>query len=135
MLLFRLVLAISLWQGPILWGHAHTADISENHLTRFHIQPTLGGMMQWHWHLSPPARLPHCPFQDEDQPQNPNAEFCGGTFSPLPALDLASTVAVDGHGVLIVPVCASTAKAGPRGFLSTYLPSGSLQKIHSKYLC
>lgn len=55
----RLLLVISLWQGPIIWGHKHHGSGEElaNHIVRFHGQELTPREMGWHWHCSMPADL------------------------------------------------------------------------------
>lgn len=59
----RLLLAVSLWHAPIVWGHCHETDDSElaDHVARFHAHDSASINMEWHWHVSLPDR------------QNPNS--------------------------------------------------------------
>lgn len=61
---FRLVLAVSLWPGPIPWGHQHlTTQVDlHDHLVRCHTQDADGWQTGWHWHYSLPGS--HAPLSD-----------------------------------------------------------------------
>lgn len=53
---FRLLLAVSLWRGPLLWAHDHTtadADLT-THLSVFHPDEPNPWHLGWHWHFSLP---------------------------------------------------------------------------------
>src|SRR5690606_3831927 len=50
---FRLLLVVSLWRGPVLWAHEHSAaceDLSR-HLSVFHADNPEAWNLGWHWHL------------------------------------------------------------------------------------
>lgn len=61
---FRLMLMVSLWQGPIIWGHDHApvnARLAE-HVARFHAGESDAWNLGWHWHVSmPDSRMPNSP--------------------------------------------------------------------------
>lgn len=54
--LFRVLLALSLWQAPIPCGHQHTASAEclAKHLARFHAGEQATDRLGWHWHLTLP---------------------------------------------------------------------------------
>ena len=52
---FRLALMMSLWEGPVLWGHSHAGDCSSSligHVTRLHGGDCDPLCLGWHWHFS-----------------------------------------------------------------------------------
>lgn len=53
---FRLLLVVALWEGPVLWGHTHNADRSAlaGHIARFHACDVDPASLGWHWHFSLP---------------------------------------------------------------------------------
>jgi len=53
---FRLLLVISLWQGPFPWMHRHTIEDPDlaPHLARFHDRDLTASDLGWHWHFSYP---------------------------------------------------------------------------------
>lgn len=55
---FRLLLVVSLWEGPVLWGHTHTNATPglAFHIGRLHSGDPAAMNMDWHWHLSVPDR-------------------------------------------------------------------------------
>lgn len=61
---FRLLLVVSLWRGPVLWAHEHSAaceDLSR-HLSVFHADNPEAWNLGWHWHLClPESRGPLAP--------------------------------------------------------------------------
>ena len=78
---FRLLLLVSLWQGPIIWVHDHTPVDSRlaEHVARFHASESDPWNLGWHWHVSmPESRIPTSP-EDSGRHQDPLdvAEVCG----------------------------------------------------------
>lgn len=69
----RFLLALSLWQGPILWGHEHhvgSAGITA-HLATFHSGDANAMQLGWHWHLSLPNWDPsQSPEGSDPSPQS-----------------------------------------------------------------
>lgn len=53
---FRLLLVVSLWDGPVLWGHVHAVGAGDlmTHLQQFHLHDPEPFGLGWHWHLSLP---------------------------------------------------------------------------------
>lgn len=92
----RLLLAVSLWQAPVPWGHQHSPEAAglAAHIARFHAGEANAWTLGWHWHLF----LPHCglpsPADDAREPQQafpPNAvTVAGSTFSPGASAELAA---------------------------------------------
>lgn len=86
---FRLVLAVSLWPGPIPWGHEHfttQADLHD-HLVRCHAQDPEGWQTGWHWHFSLPGS--HAPLSDC---RHPDQESDGLGYCFVQAMNEGSTV-------------------------------------------
>jgi hypothetical protein len=70
---FRLLLLVSLWQGPIIWGHDHAVtDLHlAEHVARFHVSESDSWKLGWHWHFSiPESRQPTSP-EDTGRHQEP----------------------------------------------------------------
>ena len=54
-LAIRLMIALALWQGPLVWGHDHsTSAPSAEHVARFHGGNLTSAQSEWHWHFSFP---------------------------------------------------------------------------------
>jgi hypothetical protein len=53
---FRWLLVVSLWEGPVLWGHVHAVGEAGlgAHLQRCHLHDADPFGLGWHWHLSWP---------------------------------------------------------------------------------
>lgn len=80
--LFRLLLVASLWRGPVLWAHEHSAACEDltTHLSIFHADEPEAWNLGWHWHLSvPDSRGPLTPQDEEKVPY-------GDPGDSLPAL-------------------------------------------------
>ncbi|MBI1346086.1 hypothetical protein GC163_07335 [bacterium] len=58
--MFRLLLAVSLWDGPVLWGHQHNHDATADaeHIARYHAGDPEAALLGWHWHCSLPESDP-----------------------------------------------------------------------------
>ncbi len=86
----RLLLLVSLWRGPVLWGHEHSADCTDlaTHLSLFHGGDPDALHLGWHWHLRfPNSRGPVAP--DENSPFGDSGDslpvVLSGTSSTLMA--------------------------------------------------
>lgn len=55
--MLRLLLALSVWDGPVLWGHVHTDGQKglDTHVARFHACDQSPWTLGWHWHITVPA--------------------------------------------------------------------------------
>jgi len=55
----RLLLVVSLWEGPVVWGHSHTSVMSPSeslvaHIAAHHACESDATHLGWHWHFSIP---------------------------------------------------------------------------------
>lgn len=116
----RLLLWMTLWPGPLPWGHSHAGiqDQLAEHLARFHPHDDHAAELGWHWHLSFPD-WEH-PGQD-DRPQLPEGpvalllEVRLVTSSPMsdPLLDCAAAVWGRSHEHQVALPTASQLACGP----------------------
>ena len=67
----RLLLVLSLWQGPSFWGHVHHSESVGLgvHLAQFHSGEADSLQLGWHWHLSLPENGPSQSSEDSEQPR------------------------------------------------------------------
>ena len=89
---FRLLLVVSLWRGPALWGHEHKAGGEDlaTHLAIFHPDEPDPWNLGWHWHFS----LPDSPGPLSPEGEEPLSHSC----DPLPAL-LSDSLVTSSTGV------------------------------------
>lgn len=55
----RLLLVLSLWDGPVVWGHSHATAMSRTeslaaHIAAHHACEGNAAHLGWHWHFSIP---------------------------------------------------------------------------------
>lgn len=91
---FRLVLIVSLWQGPIVWGHCHqhSAVGLASHLAKFHSDVSDPWTLGWHWHCT----FPNDAFPVSSDPSGTNHH------SPSSPRDLSRTVSLSTGAVFSV---------------------------------
>jgi hypothetical protein len=124
---FRLLLALSLWQGPVLWGHQHrgVTGLAE-HIARFHADNSSAGSMGWHWHLMMP---------NGQHPLSPNS---GDQHTSAPRdLSRTANVSLELADSLhpVEPGCLSAGPANVQaGLTLTSRSSGFLATYHLLHL-
>ena len=112
---FRLLLVVSLWRGPVLWAHEHDANCENltTHLVVFHPDAPETWDLGWHWHLSlPDGRGPLSPDDKEPfgEPCDSLPALVSGSLFPLIAGHSSpATHAVAAH--LAHSVCVSFSPA------------------------
>ena len=134
---FRLLLAVSLWQMPMVWAHHHSQDAEElaEHLARFHANEPNPSCLGWHWHFpTTEAGLPG------------TSEHDGEYFESLPRMVPPSVDIVDGNAfspsflTALGPASQSLqaqfeAEYSQRGFLATFSPEHSTQQMLCRMTC
>lgn len=136
---FRLLMVVSLWQGPIAWGHQHAPDSvgMADHLARFHAGETDAFCLGWHWHVTLPGTgSPTSTDQGppEQLPANPvvigsAVSVCCGSLSPDALVQtglLPSNLALGGR--VFAPL-------GAQGFLGTFCPAHTAQQVLCRMSC
>ena len=133
---FRLLLVMSLWQGPILWGHQHTPDsgVSTAHIARFHGNRSDAWSLSWHWHLSLLERSGDESSEKAEETRLPFSQIvmneAGCAFSHGPSIE--STAIKETWSI---PANVPHRSSGARGFLATYCPAHSPQQILCRLSC
>lgn len=137
---FRLLLAVSLWQGPVLWGHQHEPNSAglAAHLSRFHADDSHALTLGWHWHLSLPVQRVPGSSDDAEQSQQPlplivvsSASLCANisysSSEPTAFAALTPTALIDSG--------LEASRTGTCGFLATYCPAHSPQQLFCRLSC
>lgn len=138
---FRLMLAISLWEGPILWGHQHSSNSTgmATHIARCHACDESPQSLGWHWHVSLPVQGDPSSSKGDDVPQTnlprtvaPSVTDVAGTLQA--GLSVAPfSVPITGRflslGYEALP------PSGRGGFLASYSPAHSRQQLLCRLSC
>jgi len=136
---FRLLLIVSLWQAPVVWGHQHSTDAADlaEHLALFHGGDFESCNLGWHWHVSLPQGEAPC---SPESPQSPRDSLPGVVDSvSTPGSHLLSARVLHELADLI-PLAASggssllTAAAGPN-YLATWSAAHSPQQLLCRMSC
>lgn len=109
---FRLLLVVSLWEGPVVWGHSHRVAMMgpanlTSHIASYHECDTAAADLGWHWHFSIPATDGDSSGSGQSSHRLPP--------TVLPAAELATGLAfLEAYGGLsgIVPAAGSLAIDG-----------------------
>ena len=120
---FRLLLAVSLWNGPVLWGHQHVhgATADAEHIARYHANDPDASHLGWHWHCTLPES------SDTESEGQAHAPFTKVALVPgvTTATDMsASTPAWNAGGLTVsgvMPSHIAAAVASNSDFLASYL--------------
>jgi len=133
---------VSLWQGPIVWGHRHEqGDVGlANHIHKFHDESHQSSCLGWHWHCSLLSDVFPASSDETDTNQNPQ---------PKPR-DLVRIISFDGGSLFSVvgylsferspaTVAVKTGATAPHralfGFLSTFDPAHASQYVLCRMTC
>lgn len=136
----RVLLIVSLWEGPVLWGHHHSPGfigLSE-HLEQFHpgLETRSPPQSEWHWHLSWPESPEPCEEgRKESTPRSRNLT--------------AATSIVTAHSWSVqLSICVGDVSfighpeprrifslQEDRAFLATYCPAHSMQQLLCRMSC
>lgn len=136
---FRLLMVVSLWQGPIAWGHQHAPDSEgiADHIARFHAGEADAFCLGWHWHVSLPGTgepTSNDQGAPEQLPTNPvvigSAVSVGcGPLSPDALVEAGLT-----PSNLSLSGCAF-APYGSNAFLGTFCPAHTAQQVLCRMSC
>lgn len=110
-LAIRLMLALSLWQGPLVWGHDHsTSAPSAEHVARFHGGDLASAQSEWHWHFSfPEGADPSSSPTDEPPPPSSWPRTLSANSSGLDVQVLTQlSLSVASCNALVLPVSAGS---------------------------
>lgn len=136
----RVLLILSLWEGPVLWVHQHSLEVVglSKHLEQFHsdAQTEIADNAEWHWHLSWPASSEPCEGQSgESTPRSRNVTQTVSSATSLSwvmqlsvSLDSFSDFEPSSNRLL-----HSARK--DRAFLATYCPAHSMQQVLCRMSC
>lgn len=133
---FRLLLVVSLWQGPVAWIHMHAPDAEglADHLARFHADDPDPFCLGWHWHLSSPVTGE--PTSDHEKPANPHPAVLGSQVTVC-----CSSISVDAPAELSVLSRLHTLSSdhgtarATVAFLGTFCPAHTAQQVLCRINC
>lgn len=133
---FRLLLVMSLWQGPVLWGHQHTPEsgVSTTHIAQFHGNQSDAWNLSWHWHFSRLDPSGNASSEQSDETRLPFSQIVVNEAGC--ALALGGTIAsVAIEAVRWLPANVPHTGSGVHGFLATYCPAHSPQQVLCRMSC
>jgi len=134
---FRLLLALSLWQGPVLWGHQHrgVTGLAE-HIARFHTNNSSAGSMGWHWHLMMPNGQHPLSPSSADQHTSAPRDLSRTTNVSLELADSSQPLEPDSRPAGPTDLQIGLAlTSGLSGFLATYHLLHPSQQLLCRMTC
>ena len=136
----RLLLILSLWDGPILWGHQHSAGCSHlpEHLAKYHANDARAMELGWHWHLTRWCGVGLADSENHEQPPLPfpkqSAEQTLAVigWSSLENLPTTAATLIDGA---LLRDRSSTGNVVSLNFVDTYCLAHSRQHVLCRLTC
>ncbi len=135
---FRLLLAVMLWDGPVVWGHQHAvpAEGLSEHLARYHADDANAVCLGWHWHVSPPAGDGSQSSDDEESGNRTQPKTVAESLVLSNLFDFIAALPCPGLSVcsaMVLP--ANSVRAAEGSYLATFSPGHSAQQMLCRLNC